>query len=99
MLAVFRNQPASPPSRAQEILWQQREEPRDEAADGGSCDDSFASSIKRLLTNPGYILLLITYGLNVGVFYAISTLLNTVVLNHFEVREFPYRGIRTCENE
>ena len=27
------------------------------------------------MTNPGYVLLLVTYGLNVGVFYAISTLL------------------------
>ena len=43
-------------------------------------------SIKRLVTNPGYMLLLITYGLNVGVFYAISTTLNTVILSHFEVR-------------
>ena len=37
--------------------------------------DSYVSSIKRLMTNPGYVLLLVTYGLNVGVFYAISTLL------------------------
>ena len=39
-----------------------------------------------MVTNPSYKLLLITYGLNVGVFYAMSTLLNQVVLFHFPVR-------------
>ena len=37
------------------------------------------------MTNKGYVLLLITYGLNVGVFYAISTLLNSVILKHYDV--------------
>jgi len=45
--------------------------------------DSYVSSIRRLMTNRGYVLLLVTYGLNVGAFYAISTLLNTVVVMHF----------------
>ena len=48
-------------------------------------DTNYSASIKRLMTNKGYVLLLVTYGLNVGVFYAISTLLNTVILMHFEV--------------
>jgi FLVCR family feline leukemia virus subgroup C receptor-related protein len=47
----------------------------------------YAGSIKRLLSNRGYILLLLSYGLNVGVFYAISTLLNTVIIKHFNVRK------------
>merc|ERR1711997_1143398 len=52
---------------------------------GGSKEDgNYLSSIRRLVRNPGFVLLLITYGLNVGVFYAISSLLNTVVLTHFE---------------
>ena len=38
-------------------------------------EESYLWSIRRLATNPGYVLLLVTYGLNVGVFYAISTLL------------------------
>jgi FLVCR family feline leukemia virus subgroup C receptor-related protein len=46
----------------------------------------YAGSIKRLLSNWGYVLLLISYGLNVGVFYAISTLLNTVIVKHFKVQ-------------
>jgi len=39
------------------------------------------------MSNKSYIILLITYGLNVGVFYAISTLLNTVILAHFKDAE------------
>ena len=88
-LPVFRDRPSSPPSRAQEVLWNQRGEGGTNNEGGGSSNENsgsaFLASIRRLLTNPGYVLLLITYGLNVGVFYAISTLLNTVVLNHFEV--------------
>ena len=71
---VFKDRPPNPPSRAQEVGMQ------DEDA-----DDDYLGSIKRLMTNKGYVLLLITYGLNVGVFYAISTLLNSTILMHFEV--------------
>ena len=48
----------------------------------------FVASIKRLMSNKGYVLLLITYGMNVGVFYAMATLLNTVILKHFPVSFF-----------
>lgn len=37
------------------------------------------------MKNPRYTLLLLSYGMNVGAFYAISTLLNQVVLKHFPV--------------
>jgi hypothetical protein len=37
------------------------------------------------MSNWGFDLLLLSYGLNVGVFYAISTLLNTVIVRHFQV--------------
>ena len=47
-------------------------------------EESYVGSIKNLCTNPGYIFLLITYGMNVGVFYAISTLLNTTIVKHFD---------------
>ena len=39
------------------------------------------------MSNRGYVLLLITYGLNVGVFYAISTLLNLIIVQHFTVNK------------
>lgn len=39
---------------------------------------SFMQSLKNLMTNRNFIFLLLSYGINVGVFYAISTLLNPV---------------------
>ena len=70
IIFAFKDRPPTPPSRAQEL--------------GGTKEDgNYLSSIKRLVKNPGFVLLLITYGLNVGVFYAISSLLNTVVLKNF----------------
>lgn len=77
---VFRASPPLPPSNAQAI---QR------AAE----NTSFIGPLKRLALNPGYILLLISYGINVGVFYAISTLLNQVVLEYFPVRLPTFRNL------
>jgi len=48
-----------------------------------SSEESYGSSIKRLVTNKSYMTLLVTYGVNVGVFYAMSTLLNQIVLSHY----------------
>ncbi|XP_073986340.1 histamine transporter isoform X2 [Rhodnius prolixus] len=74
IIFIFEDQPPLPPSQA---ALKQKEEVSD-----------FTGSLKRLMTNPGYILLLLSYGINVGVFYAISTLLNTVILS-------AYPGART----
>lgn len=63
---VFHAQPPTPPSAAQQ------------ATQGSLEAAPFSHSIKRLFLNWNYILLLISYGMNVGVFYAISTLLNRV---------------------
>ena len=49
-----------------------------------SREESYLGSIRNLCLNPGYVLLLTTYGMNVGVFYAISTLLNTTIVKHFD---------------
>ena len=72
MFKGFKDQPPTPSNRAQDMKQNSKEE-------------SYLKSIKNLCTNPGYVLLLITYGMNVGVFYAISTLLNKTVDAHFEV--------------
>ncbi|KAK7576443.1 hypothetical protein V9T40_012729 [Parthenolecanium corni] len=67
----FEDKPDLPPSPAQAAQ---------------KCSDTqndFGGSIRRLLMNKGYVLLLLSYGINVGVFYAISTLLNTVILHYF----------------
>lgn len=70
---VFEDKPDLPPSPAQ-------------AAQKISNDNvNFMQSVKRLLTNKGYVLLLLSYGINVGVFYAISTLLNQIFLIYFPV--------------
>lgn len=48
---------------------------------------NYSQSIKRILLNRDYVILLVTYGINVGVFYAMSTLLNQTVLQHFPGQE------------
>ncbi|XP_025196974.1 feline leukemia virus subgroup C receptor-related protein 2-like [Melanaphis sacchari] len=44
---------------------------------------NFIKSLWRLIYNYGFLLLLLSYGMNVGSSYAISTLLNQVILAHF----------------
>jgi len=46
---------------------------------------TYLQTLKSLLTNRNFALLLLSYGINAGVFYAISPLLNQIVLLHFEV--------------
>lgn len=69
ILLFFKAAPPTPPSAAADL--------------GNSLDSNFLLSLKKLMTNRNYVLLLISYGLNVGVFYAISTLLNQVVLTYY----------------
>ncbi|XP_026319564.1 uncharacterized MFS-type transporter C09D4.1 [Hyposmocoma kahamanoa] len=69
IVLFFKAAPPTPPSAAADL--------------GNSLDSNFLQSIKKLLTNRNYILLLISYGLNVGVFYAISTLLNQLILTYY----------------
>jgi MFS transporter, FLVCR family, feline leukemia virus subgroup C receptor-related protein len=73
---VFKAEPPTPPSAAQ-------------ASRSNDGDDEspreFVRTLGRLFKNWGYILLLLSYGINVGVFYALSTLLNQIVVAHFPV--------------
>lgn len=75
ILLFFKAEPPLPPSPAQAV---QRE---------AESTENFIQSIKRLFTNVGYLLLLLSYGINVGIFYAISTLLNKIVLEYFPGHE------------
>lgn len=75
IIFVFKDQPPTPANRAQYMKT-------------SGPQQSYLASMKNLVCNPGYILLLLTYGMNVGVFYAISTLLNTSVVRHFN-----YEGV------
>ncbi|XP_075536449.1 choline/ethanolamine transporter flvcr2b-like isoform X2 [Dermacentor variabilis] len=74
ILVGFRDKPPRPPSRAQVS--------REQADPTG-----YWHSMQNLLRNFNYMLLLVTYGINVGTFYAISTLLNQVFLSYFENQE------------
>lgn len=69
--AVFRGAPPTPPSYAAQ---QQTEE-----------EVNFVQSLKNLFKNRSFMLLLVAYGINVGVFYAISTLLSEIILKFYEV--------------
>ncbi|CAG9771186.1 unnamed protein product [Ceutorhynchus assimilis] len=70
ILIFFRSGPPTPPSYAAQ---QQAEE-----------DVSFTQSLKNLFKNKSFMLLLIAYGINVGVFYAISTLLSEIILKFYQ---------------
>ncbi|VDK42199.1 unnamed protein product [Anisakis simplex] len=71
IIFFFSKQPPLPPSLAQ---LQSIE---------NAVDKNYMSSLKQLVVNPSFLLLLITYGVNVGVFYAVSTLLSQMVLHYY----------------
>ncbi|CAF0910719.1 unnamed protein product [Rotaria sordida] len=71
MVIVFQRLPPTPPSRAQEIALQRSEQ-------------NYVHTLKRLLTNRWFLLLLLSYGLNTGTFYSISTLLNPIYMWYFD---------------
>uniref|UniRef100_A0A8C6WL30 Choline/ethanolamine transporter FLVCR1 n=1 Tax=Neogobius melanostomus TaxID=47308 RepID=A0A8C6WL30_9GOBI len=73
---VFQDQPKLPPSQAQA---QARSIDPDEY--------SYKASILRLLKNKPFMLLVVSYGLNVGCFYSISTLLNRMIIEYYPGEE------------
>lgn len=66
---MFEAQPPLPPSTAQLIALKKGEE---------KC--AYLTSVNQLLRDRDYSLLLVSFGLNIGVFYAFSTLLNQELL-------------------
>lgn len=77
-ITVIQAEPLMAPSYAQIAQRKKRDDP-------AILEDIFMSSVKELLKNNGYILLLVSYGINVGAFFAISTLLNQFILLYFPV--------------
>jgi FLVCR family feline leukemia virus subgroup C receptor-related protein len=71
IIAFFSEKPKLPPSIAQVRAMEE------------SIDGNYLASLKKLVINPHYMLLLVSYGINVGVFYAISTLLSQMVLLYY----------------
>ncbi|XP_029106296.1 feline leukemia virus subgroup C receptor-related protein 2-like isoform X2 [Scleropages formosus] len=76
VVTVFEEQPATPPTQAQ-------------AAARSLCPEqySYTASILRLLHNRPFVLLIVTYGLNVGCFYAVGTMLNRMIIEHYPGQE------------
>ncbi|KAG5318162.1 FLVC2 protein, partial [Pseudoatta argentina] len=74
VLTLFQNEPELPPSETRALQKINRKEKKEE----------FVEPIKRLCRNKNYIMLCNSYGLNVGVLNAVSTLLNQIFLAHFE---------------
>ncbi|EFN87426.1 Feline leukemia virus subgroup C receptor-related protein 2 [Harpegnathos saltator] len=77
ILLFFKSEPPLPPSPAQAVQKRENKE----------SNEKFSHSIKKLFTNISYLLLLFSYSINIGIFYAISTLLNQIVLQHFPGHE------------
>ncbi|XP_068563101.1 heme transporter FLVCR2-like isoform X2 [Cebidichthys violaceus] len=76
VVIVFQEKPEIPPTQAQA---QARNIPPD--------DYSYMASIMSLLRNKPFMLLVVSYGLNVGSFYSISTLLNRMIIEHYPGEE------------
>ncbi|XP_033097662.1 feline leukemia virus subgroup C receptor-related protein 2-like isoform X2 [Anneissia japonica] len=77
LLVVFfyQAEPPTPPSKA-----------RQKSHEAGK-ETTYMQSINTLLHNRNFVFLVITYGVNVGSFYAVSTLLNQIVLSEFPGEE------------
>lgn len=73
---MFQDAPPVPPSHSQALSA--------EGAATGSAPGPL-QSIGRMLRRPGFVLLVLTYGISVGVFYAISTVLNVLISTVFPV--------------
>ncbi|KAM4712849.1 choline/ethanolamine transporter flvcr2b isoform 1-T1 [Anableps anableps] len=76
VIFVFQERPKLPPTQAQATA---RTIPPEEY--------SYIASILRLLRNKPFVLLIISYGLNVGCYYAVGTLLNRMIIEHYPGEE------------
>uniref|UniRef100_A0A8R1E1L0 MFS domain-containing protein n=1 Tax=Caenorhabditis japonica TaxID=281687 RepID=A0A8R1E1L0_CAEJA len=70
VLCFFTARPSVPPSLAQVTAQEEK-----------TFDNNFWATLKKLMTSRDFVILFITYGINTGVFYAISTLLSQMVLS------------------
>ncbi|XP_037551297.1 feline leukemia virus subgroup C receptor-related protein 2 [Nematolebias whitei] len=76
VLIVFQERPEIPPTQSQAL-----------ARNSHPDEYSYRASILRLLRNKPFMLLVISYGLNVGCFYSISTLLNLMIIKEYPGEE------------
>nr|XP_015194631.1 PREDICTED: feline leukemia virus subgroup C receptor-related protein 1 isoform X2 [Lepisosteus oculatus] len=73
---VIKDKPPLPPSQAQAVL-----------PDSPPEDYSYKQSIVNLFKNCPFLLLLVSYGIMTGSFYSVSTLLNQMIIAHYEGAE------------
>ena len=83
LLKVVSDQPKIPPSLSQLEVRSERQIKREE-----SDFFLFKKSVIALLKNANFLLVFVSYGMNVGVFYAISTLLNQIISQYYPVSSF-----------
>jgi len=72
LLVLFKSEPPTPPSLAQLKIKESDEE-----------SIGFLKTLTQLLSNPSYVSILIANGTVTGVFYALSTLLNQIILEYY----------------
>uniref|UniRef100_A0A3B5Q8P0 FLVCR choline and putative heme transporter 2 n=1 Tax=Xiphophorus maculatus TaxID=8083 RepID=A0A3B5Q8P0_XIPMA len=76
VIFVFQERPKLPPTLAQASARSMPPE-----------DYSYVASILRLLRNKPFVLLIVSYGLNVGCYYAVGTLLNRMIIERYPGEE------------
>ncbi|XP_058843857.1 heme transporter FLVCR2-like isoform X2 [Acipenser ruthenus] len=76
VIFVFQEQPRLPPSKAKAAIQAISSE-----------QYSYLQSILKLIRNRPFILLIVTYGINTGCFYAVLTLLNKMIIEHYPGEE------------
>ncbi|XP_007552959.1 choline/ethanolamine transporter flvcr2b isoform X3 [Poecilia formosa] len=76
VIFVFQERPKLPPTLAQASARTMPPE-----------DYSYVASILRLLRNKPFVLLIVSYGLNVGCYYAVGTLLNRMIIDRYPGEE------------
>lgn len=81
----FQKEPKLPPSKAQHIERMTKE---------SKC--GFKQSLVALLKNKAYVMQIFAYGINIGGFVAVSTLLNQIVLLFFPVRLTAFTRVFYC---
>ncbi|XP_077781693.1 choline/ethanolamine transporter FLVCR1 [Podarcis muralis] len=73
---AFKEKPKYPPSQSQAVLL-----------DVSPDNYSYKQSMINLFRNVPFVLLLISYGIMTGAFYSVSTLLNQMIITHYEGEE------------
>ncbi|XP_052861150.1 feline leukemia virus subgroup C receptor-related protein 2-like [Anopheles cruzii] len=72
VIAIFKSEPPFAPSHVQALQRTMKPRRKD-----------YWPSVARLMRDHNYLILVLAYGINVGLFNAFSTLLNQIVLNYF----------------